>query len=208
MKPYRQIAGGLVAMYLGTGAALAAPLTIEGDFVRAVVTDLGVLSSLRYDSAGSRNFPSNGDYVSPGIPFEGFGVRIGTGVNLRNANSEGADITGKTIRCSGAIAREPSPTILSAALQKVAGSGTPMAAAAKMLESVRGQSGAQASRPDDRISLGDLTLIAIDSDYGAGNGRCAGVMFGEALRQSEYLRVLPVDDVAGLKICLHLRSWW
>ena len=26
MKPYRQIAGGLVAMYLGTGAALAAPL--------------------------------------------------------------------------------------------------------------------------------------------------------------------------------------
>lgn len=61
-------------------------------------------------------------------------------------------------------------TMVSAALQKVAGSGTPMAAAAKMLESMRGQSGS-ASRADDRISLGDLTLIAISM----GDNRMAAI---------------------------------
>ena len=61
-------------------------------------------------------------------------------------------------------------TMVSAALQKVAGSGTPMAAAAKMLESMRGQAGS-ASRADDRISLGDLTLIAISM----GDNRMAAI---------------------------------
>ncbi|MBL8698084.1 MAG: VPLPA-CTERM sorting domain-containing protein [Alphaproteobacteria bacterium] len=93
---------GLTGLLLSS-TALAAPLTIEGDFVRAVVTDLGVLSSLRYDAAGSRNFPAVGDYVSPGIPFEGFGVRVGTGVNLRNANSEGADIPGTLVENPGGL---------------------------------------------------------------------------------------------------------
>lgn len=98
----RAAAATLAGVLLST-TALAAPLTITGDFVSAVVTDIGVLNSLRYDAAGTRTFPANGDYVSPGIPFEGFGVRIGTGVNLRNANSEGADITGTLVENPGGL---------------------------------------------------------------------------------------------------------
>lgn len=90
--------------------------------------------------------------------------------------------------------------MVSAALQKVAGSGTPMAAAAKMLESVRGQSGAQASRPDDRISLGDLTLIAISM----GENRMAAISKSQspspvphvesALRQDDSQLVQPETE--------------
>ena len=89
--------------------------------------------------------------------------------------------------------------MVSAALQKVAGSGTPMAAAAKMLESVRGQ-GAQASRPDDRISLGDLTLIAISM----GENRMAAISKSQspspvphvesALRQEDSHLVQPETE--------------
>ncbi len=90
-------------------------------------------------------------------------------------------------------------TMVSAALQKVAGSGTPMAAAAKMLESMRGQAGS-ASRADDRISLGDLTLIAISM----GDNRMAAISRGSspspvphvesALRQDDTQLVQPETE--------------
>ncbi|HRI49202.1 MAG TPA: hypothetical protein PLW65_03400, partial [Pseudomonadota bacterium] len=90
--------------------------------------------------------------------------------------------------------------MVNAALQKVAGSGTPMAAAAKMLETLRGQGGAQGVRPDDRISLGDLTLIAISM----GDNRMAAISKSgtpstvphveSALRQDDHQLVQPETE--------------
>jgi hypothetical protein len=65
------------------------------------ITDRGVFDSLRYDAAGSGNFPSNTDYVSPGIPFEGFGVRIGTSAFYTNSNSGAYQISGSTASATG-----------------------------------------------------------------------------------------------------------
>lgn len=90
--------------------------------------------------------------------------------------------------------------MVSAALQKVAGSGTPMAAAAKMLETLRGQGGAQGVRADDRLSLGDLTLIAISM----GDNRMAAISKSgtpstiphveSALRQDDHQLVQPETE--------------
>ncbi len=75
-----------------TSGLFAAPITIEGNFVRATFTDTGVLSNLFYDSTGTRNFGVN-DYIAPGTPFEGFGVNANGSLNS-NSNSGGADIAG------------------------------------------------------------------------------------------------------------------
>lgn len=85
----------------------AAPVLLESDIVRVNITDKGVLDSLRYDPAKSGNFPANKDYVSPGIPFEGFEVRLisptgGTSV-YANSNSGGTGISGTTTGATGAF---------------------------------------------------------------------------------------------------------
>lgn len=88
------------AIFTIAGAATAATVTLQSQSVRTVITDVGVMNSLRYDSTATGNFPANTDYVSPGIPFEGFEVRYagstgGTVVNA-NSNSGGGSITGTT----------------------------------------------------------------------------------------------------------------
>lgn len=88
-------------------AAHAAPVLLESDFVRVNITDRGVLSSLRYDPLNTGNFPSNKDYVSPGIPFEGFEVRLRSGTGgtsvYANSNSGSATLSGTTTVASGAF---------------------------------------------------------------------------------------------------------
>lgn len=90
----KTLAGILTAgsALLGSTAALAA-ITINNDFVQFTVSDDGTLGNstvrpgLIYDPSGTSTFDTDTDYVAPGIPFEGFGVRVGTGGLLFNSNS-------------------------------------------------------------------------------------------------------------------------
>lgn len=97
----------LLCASLAGAMAHAAPVLLESDFVRVNVTDGGVFNSLRYDPANTGNFPANKDYVSPGIPFEGFEVRLtsptgGTSV-YSNSNSGGLSLSGSTAVATGAF---------------------------------------------------------------------------------------------------------
>jgi hypothetical protein len=88
----------------------AANVIIENEFVRAGVNETsGTLGSggstrpgLQYDNTGTSTWPCNscqGDYLTPGAPFEGFTVRLedGTGTLINtytNNNAGGATISG------------------------------------------------------------------------------------------------------------------
>lgn len=87
------------------GSASAVPVLLESDRVRVNITDVGVFNSLRYAPTGNGVFPADKDYVSPGIPFEGFEVRLtnatgGTSV-YRNANQQETGISGSTAVATG-----------------------------------------------------------------------------------------------------------
>lgn len=75
----------------------AADVTLIGDSVQAVITDKGVLSSLIFDPSGTGTFNPSNDYISPGIPFEAFAVRIGPSTFLENSNSGPFNINGSTV---------------------------------------------------------------------------------------------------------------
>lgn len=83
MSFYRLAAAAVV---LAVSPLMAAPITLTGDFVRVTITDRGVFSNLFYDPTGTRTFGVN-DYVAPGTPFEGFGVRTDTTGLSANTNS-------------------------------------------------------------------------------------------------------------------------
>lgn len=77
---------------LAIASSAFANVTLTGDYVKTTITDRGVMNSLIYDPTGLGNFIATTDYVAPGIPFEGFGVRIGTSTNVANSNSGGQNI--------------------------------------------------------------------------------------------------------------------
>jgi hypothetical protein len=85
-------------------ASYAANAIIENEYVRAGVNETtGTFGSggntrpgLQYDSTGTRTFPADsaqGDYLTPGAPFDGFAVKV-DGTNYSNNNSGGTGITG------------------------------------------------------------------------------------------------------------------
>lgn len=74
----RLLKSALVCASLASGLAQAAPVLLQSNFVRVNITDRGVFDSLRYDPTNTGTFPGDKDYVSPGIPFEGFEVRLTT----------------------------------------------------------------------------------------------------------------------------------
>jgi len=98
-----KLAAATGTLALIASSAIAAPITLESDFVRVSITDKGVFNSLRYDSAGTGTFAANKDYVSPGTPFEGFGVKVGTGAVQANSNSGGTAIAGSLAAASGSF---------------------------------------------------------------------------------------------------------
>ncbi|MCB1897891.1 MAG: PEP-CTERM sorting domain-containing protein [Rhodocyclaceae bacterium] len=87
---------------LGSTAALATPITINNNYVQFTVSDDGTLGNntirpgLIYDPSGTATFDQNTDYVAPGTPFEGFGVRVGTGGLLFNSNSTSGGSVGSS----------------------------------------------------------------------------------------------------------------
>jgi len=98
-KQFKQLASTtaiISALAMFSASAFAVPITLQSDIVKVTITDGGVFNSLIYDPTKTGNFIANTDYVAPGIPFEGFGVRTGTGSNVFNSNSGGLSIPGTT----------------------------------------------------------------------------------------------------------------
>jgi len=101
------------ALLMGS-SAIAAPLVLEGNYVKIGVNDAGTVGSggatspgIQYDSTGTATFNPAYDYLTPGNPFEGFTVKGKDGstvlFNYYNNNNSvgGAQITGTLIDYSG-----------------------------------------------------------------------------------------------------------
>jgi hypothetical protein len=75
----------LAASALGSASiAMAAPITMEGNYLKVGTSDRGTLGSngstspgILHDPTGTKNFGVN-DYLTPGTPHEGFGVAYGS----------------------------------------------------------------------------------------------------------------------------------
>lgn len=75
------------------GSAIAAPIVMEGDFVRTAVGDNGTLGAggsadpgIMHDPTGSRSWGPE-DYLTPGTPWEWFGVKSTQTGTVGNNNS-------------------------------------------------------------------------------------------------------------------------
>ena len=103
------------ALLMGS-SAIAAPLVLEGNYVKIGVNDAGTVGSggntspgILYDSTGTATFNPSYDYLTPGSPFEGWTVKgidtDGTTVlfNYTNNNTNVAspNITGTLVDYSG-----------------------------------------------------------------------------------------------------------
>jgi hypothetical protein len=69
------------ALLMGS-SAIAAPLVLEGNYVKIGVNDAGTVGSggntspgILYDSTGTATFNPSYDYLTPGSPFEGWSVK-------------------------------------------------------------------------------------------------------------------------------------
>ena len=69
------------ALLMGS-SAIAAPLVLEGNYVKIGVNDAGTIGSgentppgILYDSTGTATFNPSYDYLTPGSPFEGWTVK-------------------------------------------------------------------------------------------------------------------------------------
>tara|TARA_R110002110_G_scaffold113279_3_gene281199 strand:+ start:281 stop:1282 length:1002 start_codon:yes stop_codon:yes gene_type:complete len=89
------------AATLATTGAVAAPVSMQGNFLWTQVSDDGTLGNggstpgLIHDATGTATFnTSTGDYLRPGNPFEGFGVYTDQGSVDGNRNSEGGTVGG------------------------------------------------------------------------------------------------------------------
>lgn len=78
-----KISGMFLAAILGATAqsALAAPITLEGNFIRIGLSDYGSFGSngnadpaFVHDPSGTGTFDPNFDYIAPGTPHDGFSL--------------------------------------------------------------------------------------------------------------------------------------
>ena len=89
------------AVVLAIGSANAAPIIMEGNFVRTAVSDDGTLGfggstspGILHDPSGSGDFSLNDDYLTPGTPFEGWELNFtdaSGGANTVRNNNAGSD---------------------------------------------------------------------------------------------------------------------
>ncbi|MBU2977853.1 hypothetical protein [Alteromonas sp. C1M14] len=94
------LAGITLTAMLGTSSAMAAPVFMQGDYLWTQVSDNGTLGNgnaspgLIHDATGTGTFDTaTGDYLSPGIPFEGFGVSADQFSMVGNSNSGANTVT-------------------------------------------------------------------------------------------------------------------
>ena len=85
----------LAGAFVMAGSAQAAPLTLEGNFVKVGVNDYGTFGSggatspgILHDPTGTGTFGIN-DYLTPGTPHDGFGVKSNETGFIQNDNSFG-----------------------------------------------------------------------------------------------------------------------
>lgn len=76
------------------GMAQAAPVTLTGSYIKTAVNDVGTLGSgqsaspgLLFDVTGTGNYAANNDYLTPGTPYDYFGVKSDQTGLVGNANS-------------------------------------------------------------------------------------------------------------------------
>ncbi|MET4024618.1 hypothetical protein ABIE59_000123 [Marinobacter sp. MBR-99] len=76
-----------------SGASVAAPITMEGDYVRTAISDNGTLGyggsmspGLLHDPSGTQNWGAE-DYLTPGSPWEMFGVKADQFGTVANNNA-------------------------------------------------------------------------------------------------------------------------
>jgi hypothetical protein len=113
---YTQKALAAASALLMGSSAVAAPLVLEGNYVKIGVNDAGTVGSggntspgILYDSTGTATFNPSYDYLTPGSPFEGWTVKgidtDGTTVLFNyyhnNTNVGGAPISGTLVDYSG-----------------------------------------------------------------------------------------------------------
>jgi len=104
-----------MALSLGFSAiAVASPVTLDGNFIKTAVNEVGTLGSggsvspgLLYDKTGTANFSDNNDYLTPGTPYDYFGVKSTETGLIGNANSFGSNpitaVSGPTNLSSGSV---------------------------------------------------------------------------------------------------------
>jgi hypothetical protein len=75
-------------------SAQAAPLVLEGDYIKIGVNDVGTLGSngntspgVLYDNTGTGTFNTAYDYLTPGSPFEGWTVQYNGSTSIKNNNA-------------------------------------------------------------------------------------------------------------------------
>jgi len=75
------------------GGAQATSVILEGNYIKTAVSDDGTLGyggttspGILYDVSGTGDFSSSDDYLTPGAPFEGFGVKV-DGTLYQNTNN-------------------------------------------------------------------------------------------------------------------------
>ena len=113
---YTQKALAAASALLMGSSAVAAPLVLEGNYVKIGVNDAGTVGSggntspgILYDSTGTATFNPSYDYLTPGTPFEGWTVKgidtDGTTVLFNytnnNTNVTSPNITGTLVDYSG-----------------------------------------------------------------------------------------------------------
>lgn len=93
------VKAALIAAIL-PAAAQAAPIVMEGDYVRTQVSNNGTLGSqtlnpgIKHDITGTGTFGAD-DYLTPGSPWETFSVKTAqTGLQTNSNTTTGGDISG------------------------------------------------------------------------------------------------------------------
>ena len=107
MKDYNLKSLAVIVLLSSINYAFADNAVLENEYVKAGVNvSTGTLGSggntrpgLQFDNTGTHTWPSDssqGDYLTPGIPFEGFTVRLedGTGTLIRTYTNNNEDDTG------------------------------------------------------------------------------------------------------------------